>query len=43
MNALPAIAHYLCIAPLQAKFTPLKLDGEPVKVTGVIEYNFVAQ
>jgi len=27
----------------QAKFTPTLWDGEPVKVTGVIQYNFVAQ
>lgn len=26
-----------------AKFTPTKLSGQPVKVTGVIIYNFVAQ
>jgi protein TonB len=27
----------------QAKFSPTKLSGQPVKVTGVIQYNFVAQ
>ena len=27
----------------QARFTPTKLSGQPVKVTGVIQYNFVAQ
>ena len=26
-----------------ARFTPTKLNGQPVKVTGVIQYNFVAQ
>ena len=26
-----------------AKFTPTSLEGKPVKVTGVIVYNFVAQ
>ena len=30
-------------AARQAKFSPTKLSGQPVKVTGVIEYNFVAQ
>ena len=28
-------------AARQAKFTPTKLSGQPVKVTGVITYNFV--
>jgi periplasmic protein TonB len=26
-----------------ARFSPTKLSGQPVKVTGVIQYNFVAQ
>ena len=26
-----------------ARFTPTKLNGQPVKVTGVIQYNFVLQ
>jgi len=26
-----------------SKFTPTKLSGQPVKVSGVIIYNFVAQ
>ena len=30
-------------AAKEAKFSPTKLCGEPVKVTGVITYNFVAQ
>lgn len=30
-------------AAREAKFEPTKLAGEPVKVTGVIQYNFVAQ
>lgn len=30
-------------AARQAKFAPTKLSGQPVKVTGVIVYNFVAQ
>jgi len=30
-------------AARQAKFSPTRLTGEPVKVTGVLTYNFVAQ
>ena len=30
-------------AARQAKFSPTKLSGQPVKVTGIITYNFVAQ
>ena len=30
-------------AARQAKFSPTLLEGDPVKVTGVIQYNFVAQ
>jgi len=30
-------------AARQARFTPTKYKGEPVKVVGVIEYHFVAQ
>ena len=30
-------------AARQARFSPTKLSGQPVKVTGVIQYNFVAQ
>lgn len=30
-------------AAREAVFTPTKLEGSPVKVTGVIQYNFVAQ
>ena len=30
-------------AARQARFTPTKYKGEPVKVTGIIQYNFVAQ
>jgi len=29
-------------AAREARFTPTRLEGEPVKVTGVIQYNFVA-
>jgi len=30
-------------AAREAVFTPTKLDGAPVKVTGIIKYNFVTQ
>jgi len=30
-------------AARQARFTPMKYKGEPVKIVGVIQYNFVAQ
>lgn len=30
-------------AARQARFTPMKYKGEPVKVVGVIEYNFIPQ
>jgi protein TonB len=30
-------------AARSARFSPTKLSGQPVKVTGVIQYNFVAQ
>lgn len=30
-------------AARESEFKPMKLDGQPVKVTGVIQYNFVAQ
>ena len=34
----------VCVAAArEAKFSPTLLEGEPVKVTGVIKYNFVPQ
>lgn len=30
-------------AARESEFTPTKWNGEPVKVTGIIQYNFVAQ
>jgi TonB family protein len=30
-------------AARKARFTPMKYKGEPVKVTGIIQYNFVLQ
>lgn len=39
----PLLQAVSVAAARQAKFSPTKLEGEPVKVTGVIQYNFVAQ
>ncbi len=39
----PLLQQSAVQAARQARFTPTKLDGQPVKVTGVITYNFVAQ
>ena len=39
----PLLQAVSVAAARQAKFTATLLEGEPVKVTGVIEYNFVAQ
>ena len=30
-------------AAREARFAPTRLEGQPVKVAGVIQYNFVAQ
>lgn len=30
-------------AARESTFTPMKLDGSPVKISGVLQYNFVAQ
>jgi TonB family protein len=38
----PLLQAVSVAAARQAKFSPTKLCGEPVKVTGVISYNFVA-
>jgi TonB family protein len=36
------LLHSVCVAAArQARFSPTLLEGEPVRVTGVIEYNFV--
>lgn len=38
------LLHAASLAAAQkAQFSPILLDGEPVRVTGVIQYNFVAQ
>jgi protein TonB len=39
----PLLQAAAVAAARQAKFSPTKLSGQPVKVTGVISYNFVAQ
>jgi protein TonB len=48
LSATPTSGHPLLRAAAQAaamssKFSPTKLSGQPVKVNGVIIYNFVAQ
>jgi periplasmic protein TonB len=39
----PLLLATAVAAARQARFSPTKLSGQPVKVTGVIQYNFVAQ
>jgi protein TonB len=39
----PLLQAVSVAAARQARFSPTKLSGQPVKVTGVIQYNFVAQ
>jgi periplasmic protein TonB len=39
----PLLQQAAVSAARQARFSPTKLSGQPVKVTGVITYNFVAQ
>jgi TonB family protein len=39
----PALRQPAINAVRRAKFQPTKLSGQPVKVTGVIQYNFVLQ
>ena len=38
----PDLAEAARAAALDAKFSPTRLSGQPVKVTGIITYNFVA-
>jgi TonB family protein len=42
-QGLPYLTNVSVQAAKSARFTPTKLSGQPVKVTGVIVYNFVAQ
>jgi protein TonB len=39
----PLLTAVAVAAARGARFSPTKLSGQPVKVTGVIQYNFVAQ
>jgi periplasmic protein TonB len=39
----PLLTAAAVSAARQARFSPTKLSGQPVKVTGVIQYNFVSQ
>jgi len=39
----PLLQSVSVTAARQAQFSPTLLDGEPVKVTGVIKYNFISQ
>ena len=39
----PLLQAAAVAAARASKFTPTKLSGQPVKVNGVIIYNFVAQ
>jgi protein TonB len=39
----PLLQAVSVAAARNARFSPTKLSGQPVKVTGVITYNFVAQ
>jgi protein TonB len=39
----PLLQGAAVAAARSSKFTPTKLSGQPVKVSGVIIYNFVAQ
>jgi protein TonB len=39
----PLLNHEAEKAAMQARFTPTKLSNQPVKVSGVISYNFVKQ
>ena len=48
ISAQPVSGHPLLVsaakqAALQARFTPTMLNGQPVKIQGVITYNFVLQ
>jgi len=43
LSGHPLLQAVAVAAARGAKFSPTKLSGQPVKVTGVITYNFVAQ
>jgi len=39
----PLLQQAAVAAARQAKFTPTKLNGSPVKVSGILTYNFVLE
>ena len=39
----PLLPSVSVAAACQARFSPTLLEGEPVKVTGVIKYNFISR
>ena len=43
MSGHPLLHGAAVSAARASRFSPTKLSGQPVKVTGVISYNFVAQ
>ncbi|HEX6190440.1 MAG TPA: energy transducer TonB, partial [Pyrinomonadaceae bacterium] len=43
LSGPPTLREAAVKAALKSRFTPTRLMGQPVKVTGVIIYNFVAQ
>ncbi|MFS8087085.1 MAG: TonB family protein [Acidobacteriota bacterium] len=43
LSGHPLLQAAAIAAARQARFSPTKLSGQPVKVTGVLIYNFVAQ
>ena len=43
VSGYPLLQQAAVKAAYQARFTPMLLAGQPVKVTGIITYNFVAQ
>ena len=43
LSGHPLLQAVAVSAARQARFSPTKLSGQPVKVTGVIQYNFVGQ
>jgi hypothetical protein len=40
-KGIPLLSQVSVEAAMKARFTPTKLSGMPVKVTGLIKYNFV--
>ncbi|MEK6282827.1 MAG: energy transducer TonB [Acidobacteriota bacterium] len=43
IDGSPALMHAAQKAAFEARFSPTRLSGQPVKVSGVITYNFVLQ